>query len=345
MTVSAFAFGWPERPQDDLVRAAKAALLYADEVTADAMDIQWSTPWTLDAEGHLVDWESPSPNTRPLERLAPELWLAKERGVLSFWPEPGAMPEELPEKLRRAIKGSALWSAIRDSWREEKREVAEEGGNPGSWIYLDPDQMADSQLELEVQRQLHVIATKAVPVFASSDQIDRFILRPMLRPNVAEGAFANHVLASLPAFPDADMDVILDVRDRLADARTRFQAAVSGVADDLNDVPSDELNAASRALHLQHVAPAVLEVRETLEELNALPTLLRVVGDKSAAQILTGMAIALSAFDFQAAGASSAALSSLAREASARRGIAKEAERMPFWYLHAADRLVHQPRD
>lgn len=48
-----------------------------------------------------------------------------------------------------------------------------------------------------------------------------------------EGALSALLLAQLEGFPDASMDVILDVRERIAASRHRFRAAIAKTADEL----------------------------------------------------------------------------------------------------------------
>jgi hypothetical protein len=58
------------------------------------------------------------------------------------------------------------------------------------------------------------------------------------------GAVATALIGQLDAFPDADMDVILDVRERLEGPRTHFRAAIAEVAATLSSVKPSERDVA-----------------------------------------------------------------------------------------------------
>jgi hypothetical protein len=83
----------------------------------------------------------------------------------------------------------------------------------------------------------------------------------------AETALAARLLAELPAFPYADMADVLDVRERLAEPRTRFRAAMAAAGRDLADVPAREFAAAADAYRRENVEVAMLSIEEELEEL------------------------------------------------------------------------------
>ncbi|MFZ0977074.1 MAG: hypothetical protein WAN22_32965, partial [Solirubrobacteraceae bacterium] len=79
-----------------------------------------------------------------------------------------------------------------------------------------------------------------VPLFSSRSQAAAAVTGSHLNPapqDRAELALATTLLGQFPAFPDADIDVILEVRQRLADARVRFRALMSAAAKDLADIP------------------------------------------------------------------------------------------------------------
>ena len=86
-----------------------------------------------------------------------------------------------------------------------------------------------------------------VPLFSSASQAaaasagGRLNRSPSDR---AELALATALLmGDLPAFPDADVDVLLEVREQLADARIRFRALMSTAAEAFVDIPPVEFEA------------------------------------------------------------------------------------------------------
>jgi predicted NBD/HSP70 family sugar kinase len=163
--------------------------------------------------------------------------------------------------------------------------------------------------------------------------------------DVAELRLAAHLLGELQAFPDADTADILDVRERLRDARVGFRAAMARAGRELADVPPDEFQAAADAYAREHVQPAVLGIREQLKELRAGPTLLRAVREPWAVPTVTSLAIATSMLDPGAvvgAGGSATAVALTARELLTRRGVRKQVRQQPFWYLREAGRALDE---
>jgi hypothetical protein len=108
----------------------------------------------------------------------------------------------------------------------------------------------------------------------------------------AETALAARLLAELPAFPYADMADVLDVRERLAEPRTRFRAAMAAAGRDLADVPAREFAAAADAYRRENVEVAMLSIEEELEELRAKPTLLWSLKEPWAVPAVASLALA-----------------------------------------------------
>ena len=109
-----------------------------------------------------------------------------------------------------------------------------------------------------------------------------------------ESALATQLLGALEGFPDADMDVILDVRERISGSRLAFRAALHEAAKDLADrgVARDpaDVESAIRDLRIGKIEPALDAIRDDLESLKARRWLLRAVGNSavtSAAAALT----------------------------------------------------------
>ena len=169
------------------------------------------------------------------------------------------------------------------------------------------------------------------------------------RLDIRQGQLAQELLGSLPAFPSATLDVVLDVRDRLRVPRVRFRAAVSEAAETLKDVPNRELHGAIAELRRRTVDPAIEDVKETLEELGAVPSLLRVSSDRiTVASVAASMAVvaggAAGTIDLGVAAQALAAIpafgSAAAREALARREISRRVTAQPFYLLHELDRRL-----
>jgi hypothetical protein len=114
--------------------------------------------------------------------------------------------------------------------------------------------------------------------------------------SLREGALASGVLNSLPAFPDADWDVLRDVKSRLEASRKNLQAAVISLSRDLKDVPIQELDRASALLIREKVYPAVELIDSQLDELKVLPSLLRIASDGPVPALVATIGLAVSSW-------------------------------------------------
>jgi F0F1-type ATP synthase membrane subunit c/vacuolar-type H+-ATPase subunit K len=165
-----------------------------------------------------------------------------------------------------------------------------------------------------------------------------------------EGAVAATLIGQLEAFPDAEMDAILDVRRRLDGPRTHFRAAVAEVARELADAgrSSHEQNEIMRDLRVRVVEPALQHIREALDALGARRTLMRVASDRAVltaagAQIAvipaalgTGLGGLVSGAFVGAVGAAAA------KEREYRASVIQELRGRPYWILHDADRRLRR---
>ena len=109
---------------------------------------------------------------------------------------------------------------------------------------------------------------------------------------------------------------------------------------DLSEVPEPEFAIAFDAYKREHIDPATVAIREELEELRAVPTLLRTLREKWAAPSVASLAIAAAMLDLQtgvAVATSAAGTAVAAREMSARRDIKRSVRQQPLWYLHQLD--------
>lgn len=172
---------------------------------------------------------------------------------------------------------------------------------------------------------------------------------PRWKPSPAawEGMLATSLLGDLEAFPNATLDVVLDVRERLAEPRTYFRAALAEAARDLAEAEetSDRLEAVVRDLRVRVIDPALQALREDLQELGARDTLARVTSDPMSVTAASGwLSIgAASGSGLAELGALAAAaplapaVAALAKEHRERRRLEGELRQRPYWILRAAD--------
>ena len=108
----------------------------------------------------------------------------------------------------------------------------------------------------------------------------------------AELALAATLLAQLPAFPQADFDVILDVRERLADARTRFRSLMAAAATRFTDIPAAHFEAEVARFRREEVDAALVDIGSELGRIGAVSTLARVATDRSTLPATAALGVA-----------------------------------------------------
>jgi hypothetical protein len=87
---------------------------------------------------------------------------------------------------------------------------------------------------------------------------------------------AGELIADLEAFPNADIDVVLDVRDRLERPLASFRSAVSEFSGELKEMPGTPAFAAEvRALFLRRVQPEINALHESIHSMGAREALMR----------------------------------------------------------------------
>ena len=167
------------------------------------------------------------------------------------------------------------------------------------------------------------------------------------KPRAVEAGIAGRLIGGLEAFPHAEMDVILDVRERLRDPLVRFRAALGRASTEFASAAWDEGFAREvDDLYRREVAPALLEINDGLNELGVRPTLLRLTSSKEAL-IATAATLGLAAAGgvghselpqllYSAPGAGAIAVS--VGEARQRRKIRGEAQQNAFYFLYQANR-------
>jgi hypothetical protein len=180
---------------------------------------------------------------------------------------------------------------------------------------------------------------------ALRDAPDPFMTSTIAGAATREGSLTAELLGELPAFPEADWEVLADVRERLVPARVRFRSAMSYLANELAGVRLDEFASAVAAAHRRIVAPALTDIDEALEDLHAKPTLLRLASDKLVSGAATAsLAVCITAFASGAAdigvlgtvAATPSVLTGAAREMAHRRQLRQRVAAQPLWLLRAA---------
>lgn len=149
---------------------------------------------------------------------------------------------------------------------------------------------------------------------------------------------AARLIATVPGFPDASIDELLDVRERTAPLLADFRSAVAEFEDGLEvSVVGDGFDEAFQDIYLRRVAPALAALEQSLKDEGAYPTLLRGVPRVAAGTVALGAAIAVEAPALAGATALAAgALSSVANELLARRKIDEERRRNRLFLLFEA---------
>jgi hypothetical protein len=205
------------------------------------------------------------------------------------------------------------------------------------------DEEVDADKEDEIREALEAGLAHLRRIRAGTELRHDFSPVP---PPSAEATVLSGVLGGLPAFPDAEWDVILDVRERLGPARVNFRAAIATAAAELEDCEDpDQLADACASLRRRVVAPALVEIEGELEDLGAISTLLRVSQNAPTVGALVTN-LALIAGDPAGLGLNAAAhalasapvIASTAREIAHQRQKRRQLAARPFWLLREIDR-------
>jgi hypothetical protein len=183
-----------------------------------------------------------------------------------------------------------------------------------------------------------VAINESIPVVRTSERSRRAAL------DRAEIALATTLLGELPAFPDASVDVLLDVRDRLSTARVQFRSVMAGAAERFAEVQAEDMEAEISAFRREEVDEALLRISETLHELGAVGTLARVVRQKTTLPAIAALSVGaatISPAAILAAVVSGGVGAVAGEEWGARRELRQEASTMPYWYLHEVSRRLN----
>jgi hypothetical protein len=300
------------------LRLVKAALIYADEVSVDLASL-WSRVAPKTGVFGPPEDERPSPD---------EYYRLHGRELVRFarqpeWQETLGLADRCRRQCDELLKAHSVGALSL-----EGRASAFVDG----WSWGAEEDMADADIPIV---DLGAAETLRMDTAGAAR-------------TAAQGLFVGLTLGELRAFPDADMDVVLDVRDRLQPSRARFRQAMTEAGRSLATADASELADACRYLRQTEVEPALLEIGEALEDLGAVPTLLRLASDKAA------MAAAVTAISAMASVAhapievhalfaalgSAGSTAAAVKELGSRRKIKKAVAKRPYWLLHEADRIA-----
>ena len=173
--------------------------------------------------------------------------------------------------------------------------------------------------------------------------------RPSLRSNEAE--LGAGLISRLPAFPQAPLDELVDLKADLADPLTRYRAAVLSLESRLGaDNPTEQLDVEIDDIWREKVAPAIVDLQEQAVEHDFVRELARAASTSARDLIISGasLSIALTAVGQVAAAVSAAAgLAGMAAQASAKALVERAARRRDmkshdFYYLFRLKQAIGQ---
>lgn len=155
-----------------------------------------------------------------------------------------------------------------------------------------------------------------------------------------EAGIARSFITGLDAFPNAGMDVVLDVRERLQRPLVRFRAGVAEAGRELDATAVDSgFERQVADIHKRLVAPALAELEDSLEQLRVKPTLQRgwPSAGKGAMAFLAAAAVGAPEFAHLAAVAGGLSVAA-AHEHTHRAQLKRENRKNRFLFLYEADR-------
>lgn len=317
------------------LRLVKAALLYADRVvvhstrfgaTLSAEGSDGARPTRVSGSGYPPEIEL------LLDRVATRLFGRPAHHQLRLYPDTGATKEAVVARASQAL--CELLLAV-----EAGLVQVDEGASFETlwWPLLDES-----------------LAVSGVPVMEVSDEAFFSGVKSGGSGGTptSEGVLASTLIGQLEAFPEATMDVVLDVRERLTAARVRFRAAMSSTNRDLRDAISDgaTMEQAIAEFRRREVDPALEDLRDELAALGARDSLLRVASNTGVvASALAGMSIVAGGVmgivdvpALLAAVTGAPLVSAASKEALARIEVSRRAEASPYWLLHKAGDLLRR---
>jgi len=338
----------------DLTREAemaKAALLYADRVT-----IASPSASLLTALASLTIGDERQ-RMRTLSQLA---------GVLPGGEAIPAAVDYLLSRKHYSKQELLMMGQLRDSARELERVVEAQLDKAGAGEFapaieagvvdidlLGVDEMTDDgDFDIVLEHVTRLMertvssSSKSHPLFdgSASDYLKAMINEGVVS-DVALGpateiGMARALIANLEAFPKAPMDVVLDVRGRLRDSLTRFRVAVDELSREARDTPlGPGFESEVRRLYRVKVEPALLEIREVMDEMRVRPTLERTASTGLPTALISFLVGAgLGAPDWIKLGSlGGTAVGVAAKEYLKRRDLSRSARSNEIFFLYAAD--------
>lgn len=169
--------------------------------------------------------------------------------------------------------------------------------------------------------------------------------------HAGEATVGSGLIGRLPAFRQAPIDELLDLRSDLRDPLVRYRAAVARLAALVTTPPFDiEIQAEVDDLRLAHVEPAMVEIREAMAEHTLVREIARIIGSdlKSLVTATAGAAVYIGldryttvtdwvAGTIAAAGSGAATLS---RAAIERRDQRRTQQGHELFFLYEVDRRL-----
>jgi len=349
---------------------AKAALLYADHVTlASTNAIMFAS---------LTGFTTPNPKARRDALLATLAALPGNEAVVATYEDLSRRRRSLSRvELQALLRIEAALKTSGEELAEATQTILDQAGMPELQRAMEAGVLGVHLLDLE-GAEPGEFASRAVEglVKVLSDAVSgRARTYPMFDDGagnlvelmLAEGRIAGAspgrgkqvgaaglLIGQLEAFPDAEMDVVLDVRQKLKPSLTRFRAALAAASAEL-ETPAWQTEEFAREvedLYHRRVAPALLDLEQAMEELGAGPTLRRAVADvenlKAGAAIAVGAVAGMDLAHLPhvifggGLGALATAASATARERGHRAEAHGQAQANEFYFLYEANRqLAH----
>jgi len=345
MTVAIVALGNPVKAGVVELRSelslARSAVLYADEIVL-------FSPWADLARETIALRES---------LHAPEIWgaLADNPQILrDLSPDSVRTVENLAGIVasRRTehdhevaeLNAAAARGAVRQHSLMRRNHEDEEG------TFL--SRLIDGLVPLLQDPTVHaVFDRRASQVFRHLGQTDARLASPSLGQRSREAELGAGLVARLPAFPQAPLDELLDLKEDLNGPLQRYRAVVHKLEADMSqELASPEVDADIQAVWRATVAPALVELEEELTDHSFVRELGRSAAVSARDLVISGasltvalatvgdIAVSVSAAAGAAGMASHATAKALVERAANRRSLRKS----DFYYLYQMARATGQ---
>jgi hypothetical protein len=336
---------------NEIVQLLRPAVLYADEITLAAENFVY--PWLALQEPEDVLRSTPA---ELAEELSADAW---DTRIIEKWHE--SLKYSRRQWDLRAQQGA---TAMRDLARrkllisvtplKEPDWVADELPDLTQWMrsLLDEEDV-DTRRRLtdaEFDEALGWSIKRAFAYAAAiSDQAPLFDRSASLIASLLgyggddqsleeiEVGLAESLITSLPSFPLATMDELLDIRSELSKPLIRFRAEVARLAESVAASGADDFDIAYRA----HVAPALLALDEEIQSNRSLLTFLGATLEDAKTFVggaaLMAVSLSIGSVDSVAAGAAGVLAGIAARATTLKRQRGRMVEQNPFYFLYRAE--------